>query len=271
MNNKTAKIIIPAGSIYQSDNLPVPIEKPVNKKFRDRGGDTVNGIIILLPIGNSTVGKYVWLCKCHCGEYFAAIPGRLDSGNTRSCGCLKRATLAAYNASKRVDLTGKRFGKLIVLESAGIRKLNWGSLEFWKCRCDCGTIKDINGADLKQGKITSCGCVRSKKEEEIKLILKNKGLSYQQQYSFVDLFYRTPASPLRFDFAVFQGDKIYLIEYQGIQHFDKNNPWYSEENMERDDMKKEYCILNNIPLLCLTEADNLESSIDNFLMGVNAE
>lgn len=263
--------IVIAGTIYSSDNLPIPISKPVGSRFRDRTSDVIHGVTILYPIGHSKDGRIMWLCKCHCGTFFSALPTRLDSGNTKSCGCVKRATLAAYNQSKRIDLTGRRFGKLTVLGSAGIRQLNWGSLEFWNCRCDCGTIKDINGADLKQGKIISCGCIRSKKEEEIKLILKNKKLSYQQQYSFVDLFYKTPAQPLRFDFAIFQRNQIYLIEYQGTQHFDKDNPWYSEENVERDDMKKEYCILNGIPLLRLTEADNLESSINNFLMGVDAE
>lgn len=31
----------------------------------------------------------VWLCKCDCGESIFSTSGRLRSGNTRSCGCLR--------------------------------------------------------------------------------------------------------------------------------------------------------------------------------------
>lgn len=36
----------------------------------------------------------------------------------------------------RIDLTGKRFGRLTVIEYAGKSK--------WICKCDCGTIKAMD-------------------------------------------------------------------------------------------------------------------------------
>ena len=59
---------------------------------------------------------------------------------------------------KAIDLTGKRFGRLTVIERASIDS----SKEVcWLCRCDCGNItKPIRGNDLKRGKVISCGCYR---------------------------------------------------------------------------------------------------------------
>lgn len=63
--------------------------------------------------------------------------------------------------SKLIDLTGKRFGKLTVIEKAGhhIRKSGRKDL-MWKCLCDCGNIKSVTTANLKNGCTNSCGCIQ---------------------------------------------------------------------------------------------------------------
>jgi hypothetical protein len=53
----------------------------------------------------------------------------------------------------RLDLMGKRFGRLTVRERARGR---------WICKCDCGELKLVRGGDLRVGKVTSCGCGRVK-------------------------------------------------------------------------------------------------------------
>ena len=35
-------------------------------------------------------GKSKWICKCQCGKKISVIGGHLRSGNTQSCGCLKK-------------------------------------------------------------------------------------------------------------------------------------------------------------------------------------
>ena len=59
------------------------------------------------------------------------------------------------------DLLNQRFGKLLVIESA----LNIDGRSAWKCRCDCGNIKNITSKILKNG-IKSCGCVKFKTTPE---------------------------------------------------------------------------------------------------------
>ena len=58
--------------------------------------------------------------------------------------------------SKKIDLTGQRFGRLIVLCEDG--RTN-GSMVKWKCQCDCGDIVSVSGNDLRSGKTKSCGCL----------------------------------------------------------------------------------------------------------------
>ncbi|KLN91486.1 hypothetical protein ABT59_10225 [Enterococcus cecorum] len=57
--------------------------------------------------------------------------------------------------SNKKDLTGMRFGKLIVLEETDQRK--HGRI-VWKCRCDCGNMTYATSTQLISGKRTSCGC-----------------------------------------------------------------------------------------------------------------
>lgn len=62
--------------------------------------------------------------------------------------------------SRIVDLTGQRFGLLIVEGQADERK--HGQVT-WLCRCDCGTNLTVLGANLRKGNTTACGCTRRRK------------------------------------------------------------------------------------------------------------
>lgn len=63
----------------------------------------------------------------------------------------------------RIDLTGKRFGRLIVLAIAGRTK--WGTWA-WLCRCDCGNEVTAAGAHLRRGAVVSCKCSWGKTDWE---------------------------------------------------------------------------------------------------------
>lgn len=60
--------------------------------------------------------------------------------------------------SKRIDLTGQRFGKLTVLEPAE----NIGGRTTWRCRCDCGKETVVPTGRLRSGETKSCGCQRDR-------------------------------------------------------------------------------------------------------------
>ena len=57
------------------------------------------------------------------------------------------------------DLTGKRFGNLVVIRRATDQISPAGHhLPMWECLCDCGNIKITSGQRLRHGITTSCGC-----------------------------------------------------------------------------------------------------------------
>lgn len=65
--------------------------------------------------------------------------------------------------SRFKDLTGQKFGKLLVLERTGISK---NRRLLWKCQCDCGNIHIANSGDLISGNTCSCGCIHKEQMRE---------------------------------------------------------------------------------------------------------
>lgn len=61
---------------------------------------------------------------------------------------------------KKVDLTGRVFGRLTVLEDAGRSK---DKQVIWKCQCECGNTVDVRAGGLQSGQHQSCGCLRNEK------------------------------------------------------------------------------------------------------------
>lgn len=96
----------------------------------------------------------------------------------------------------------------------------------------------------------------SRGEIKIEEILKNAELPFQEEYSFPDLLSST-GHPLRFDFAVFDdcGDLQFLIEYQGIQHYEAKSKFGGYAGLRKqqfnDMQKREYCKKHNIILIAI--------------------
>ena len=84
-----------------------------------------------------------WECRCDCGATRLIATGELTSGRRKSCGCLKNK-----------DLTGRRFGKLIVETLVGRKR----GQRIWQCECDCGKKTTLSTAVLLSHHTTSCGC-----------------------------------------------------------------------------------------------------------------
>ena len=61
---------------------------------------------------------------------------------------------------KAYDLTGQRFGRLIVQYKCNYKKVNKYP---WHCICDCGNTHDVPTQDLITGKTQSCGCYKKEK------------------------------------------------------------------------------------------------------------
>lgn len=56
---------------------------------------------------------------------------------------------------KFLDLTGQRFGRLVVIEETDKRA---NKSVVWKCKCDCGNEYEVSSKNLRTGSTKSCGC-----------------------------------------------------------------------------------------------------------------
>ena len=131
------------------------------------------------------------------------------------------------------------------------------------CKCDCGEETIAVANHLRRGHTISCGCIRSKGEYNIAKLLREMGIPYVKQYMADDLRNEN-GNLIRIDFAIFDKNSkniIGFIEYNGRQHYDKNDPWYKEIVENGLVSKKEYAKKLNVPLYIIKYDDNIRDFI----------
>jgi len=220
-------------------------------------GQRFGKLVVLERVENDKFGKTRWLCQCDCGNTKIINGSSLLRGLTTSCGCYKLAKLKEYNESNVVDETGNVYGKLTVISRN--YDISKDGRAMWNCQCECGNMHIVSGKMLREGKVSSCGCLDSSRGElTIEKILKLNNINFSREY-LVDVrkekIYQHHKA--RFDFAIFEDNNLkYFIEYDGEQHFKYQktpNTWNTKEALEktqeRDRLKNQWCKENNIPLI----------------------
>lgn len=221
--------------------------------------------------GNST---YFWLCKCDCGNTKIVDGTVLRRGDTISCGCMQADASANRAKSRIIDLVGKKFGILTVLERKDIESDDGKSLGFWKCACDCGNEKYVQGYYLKRGMVTSCGCLKqSKLELYVVQYFDEKNyeasIDYNSQVRFENLRGYGDGM-LSYDFAFYrEGELKYLIECQGQQHYRPVELFGGEEQFAKqqihDEIKREYAKFINVKLIEIPYTADVYDSVKKIL------
>lgn len=215
-------------------------------KMIDLTNQKFNYWTVLKRVKNNSRGETMWLCQCQCGKQKIVNGYSLRKGTSKSCGCLQKK-IASQNVFK--DLTNKKFGHLLVLR---FFKQDKNKKSIWECQCDCDgkTIVYVRGSDLLSGKTQSCGCIKSRGEEKIAKILKQNNIPFEKEKTFNSCRYPDTNGLARFDFYV---DNSYIIEFDGIQHF---QPSYDALQSgifiltkKHDEYKNNWCKENNIPLI----------------------
>lgn len=81
---------------------------------------------------------------------------------------------------KPIDITGKRFGRLIAIRLDRIEKRKGGgTTHFWLCQWDCGNITIVRKVMLLNGHTKSCGCYQ---RDRAKIANIAHGLRYHPLY-----------------------------------------------------------------------------------------
>jgi hypothetical protein len=210
-------------------------------KFIDLTNKRFGCLTVIQQLPERKNNNIIWKCLCDCGNYNNVPGNHLRSGHTTSCGCQQ---------GKRPfeDLTNKKFGKLTVVNLNG--KSSNGHL-MWKCICECGNSTIVDSTSLRSGHSQSCGCLKSHGEQKIIQLLKNNNIPFETQKTFNECRFKNTNRLAKFDFYV---NNKYLIEYDGIQHFEyKGTSWNTKHQLkiiqERDEQKNIWCKNNNIPLI----------------------
>lgn len=196
----------------------------------------------------------IWKCQCDCGEITEVPTSPLIQGRTCSCGCLDKERRHEKGTHFK-DISGQRFGNVIALEPTSMRSSQ--NAIIWRCICDCGNECYLNGSYLRMGDVSSCGCMKSKGESLIIKILQAHNIKYEKEKVFE---VNNNGGYYRFDFYI---NDSYLIEYDGIQHFQIGGGWNNEINFkktqQRDYEKTQWCKENHIPLIRIpyTHLDDL--------------
>ena len=76
----------------------------------------------------------------------------------------------------KIDMLGKTFGYLTVIEETEKRTANRSII--WKCRCKCGNECEVDGYSLRKGNTKSCGCLQ---KEKVSQMMKEKYKKYREE------------------------------------------------------------------------------------------
>lgn len=234
------------------------MERSNMKRPRDFSNQQVGFLTVkeIDPSKPRGAGKNVyWLCECVCGNIISVNSCNLNTmikkNRKSSCGCY-----TGYD-----DLTGQRFGKLVVIKPHD----SINESRRWLCLCDCGCETIVFGSNLKRNHTQSCGCISgSIGEENISNLLLKHNISFAREYTFDELI-GDVGTKLRFDFAIIDENQqiVRLIEYDGRQHFHSYQPWGGTDTLEdrqyRDGLKDFFAVKHNIPLVRIpyTKRDNI--------------
>lgn len=218
--------------------------------YKDLRGLSFGKLTVMEKTNRRQNGHIIWKCRCECGNITYVSTHHLKDGTVKSCGCLNT-----------VDLTNRRFGKLIALYPTDERQ--HGNV-VWQCICDCGQLKKYSTSSLLSGDAISCGCLSSKGELRIKEVLEHYHINYIREKVFDNCINPETQAKLRFDFYL--PDYDCCIEYNGEQHYTYHKTgWNTKDSYQRlqkrDSIKKQFCQDSgkNILIIPYWEYANIEN------------
>lgn len=120
---------------------------------------------------------------------------------------------------KKIDLTGQRFGRLMVIEET--EKNKHGHTQ-WICKCECGREHIASTSSLNAGNVLSCGCLQGTKwlkfngeEKTISEWSEITGLSTATIHARINKGWGTErvlTEPLKKDYVGERFNKLVIIE-----------------------------------------------------------
>lgn len=200
--------------------------------------------------------------KCeYCGKEFS--PKYRISSKKIMHYCCKQCQLDANRPNK------PKFGNKTQLENV-IKKTILESGKYLTVEEICNklhisrkTISKFRISVLSLNRATGMKKPKSVFEDKVKSYFFTKFSDCIEEKEFEDCL-SSKGYKLRFD--IYVPSKNLLIEADGTQHYDKNNPNYNEYRVQCDTIKEEWCIKNKIKLIRIKYSKNItDKYIENFI------
>lgn len=157
----------------------------------------------------------------------------------RNAGTLSEySTQQTVKAHNRLDLVGRRFGKLMVTQFDGIKAFPSGVKTVWKCVCDCGNEVSVYGSALtnKNRGTKSCGCEARRVTGERS---KTHGMTGTRAYRIWQAMHNRCRNSKVANYAIYGGRGIKVCErWNSFENFiaDMGDPpnGYSIDRIDND-------------------------------------
>lgn len=153
-----------------------------------------------------------------------------------------------WNKGKGKDLTGMKFGRLMVIKKVGV---NTQKHQMYLCKCDCGNEKVIDGYKVKNGNTKSCGCLHKEvtsKRSKITLGLASmraRILNYKAAAKKRGHEYKLTEEQFK---EITQKDCYYCgAKPNNISYHKQSNGTYTYNGIDRVDNTKGYTMDNVVP------------------------
>ena len=154
--------------------------------------------------------------------------------------------------SIKKDLTGKKFGRLLVISQApsiarknSNRKQIWNCA--WNCLCDCGNTRIATTDKLNRGNIQSCGCLALENSKNPVMLSKlhESNREYHPRIAsarrVLERYVRQDNGQCNIEFDEFYSISQMNCTYCGIEPSNKFNAFYDQPDNSYSKLEGTFC------------------------------
>lgn len=140
--------------------------------------------------------------------------------------------------SKFIDMTGKRYGNLVVLKRVdNTAKCNAA----WECLCDCGKTKVVSGVSLRSGKVKSCGCLRKNNKPSLRHGMTGTRLYWAWSNIKSRCYIETNHAYKNYGGRGIKMYDLWKNSFESFAEWAINNGYSDSMTIERVDVNGDYC------------------------------
>lgn len=184
-----------------------------------------------------------------CGNIFEMTPNSFKNQGQRCPECMKKKIPESNRIP--IEVAQKRLNDARNNEFLIIKNYNGTRSKAIIKHSKCGKEFECYPTQLIHHRTGCPFCYSSRGEDAVRDVLNEMGYAFSEQYRIPDCKNKRS---LPFDFCVKNknDEMLFLIEYQGAQHFE---PKFGDENLAKtkinDKIKIDYCLKNKINLICI--------------------